>query len=55
MDEQTPSEGNPLLQLEDDEGGTVYMSPRANGTEMDIDSFSKCFSVPTDFQSQGTY
>lgn len=55
VDKQTSSEGNPRLQLDDDEGNTVYVSPRAGGTEIDIDSFSKCFPVPSDFQNQGTY
>lgn len=55
VSKQTSSEGNPRLQLDDDEGNTVYLSPRAGGTEIDIDSFSKCFSVPADFQNQGTY
>ncbi|MFZ6990766.1 hypothetical protein ACO0E1_02640 [Curtobacterium sp. RRHDQ66] len=55
VDEQTSSGGNPRLQLGDDAGNTVYLSPRAGGTGIDIDSFSKCFSVPADFQDEGTY
>lgn len=55
FEEQRSSEGNPRLQLDDHKGNTLYLSPRAGGRRVDIDSFSKCFAVPSDFQDLGTY
>lgn len=55
FEEQMSSEGNPRLQLDDDKGNTIYLSPRSGGQRVDIDSFSKCFASPSDFQDLGTY
>jgi hypothetical protein len=51
----TTADGAPRIRLVDDNGTTLLATVWVDGKSIDVDSFSKCFPVPTDFIPHGSY